>query len=69
MGMDQGLFGMRRGRLNGSGSSANKDDDLLCISTTPVEKDAQVVFEGTIAVDRNVGMGVQPVVLDQASTR
>ena len=54
---------------DGSGSSANKDDDLLCISTTPVEKGAQVVFEGTIAVDRNVGMGTQPVVLDQASTR
>jgi hypothetical protein len=51
---------------DGSGSSANKDDDLLCISAAPVEKGAQVTFEGTIGVERNVGMGVQPVVLDNA---
>lgn len=54
---------------DGSGTSANKDDDLLCIATTALEKDAQVVLEGTIAVDRNVGMGTQPVVLDQAVAR
>lgn len=54
---------------DGSGSSANKDDDLLCISATPVDKGAQVVFEGTVGVDRNVGMGVQPVVLDGAALR
>lgn len=54
---------------DGSGSAAAKDDDLLCISAAPVDKGAQVVFEGTIGVDRNVGMGVVPVVLEDASAR
>lgn len=54
---------------DGSGSAAEKDDDLLCLSATPLEKGAQVTLEGTVAVDRNVGMGVNPVVLESAVAR
>lgn len=45
------------------------DGDLLCISARPVEKGAQVTLEGTVALNRDVGMGVNPVVLEDAVVR
>ncbi len=54
---------------DGSGTAEKKDDDLLCISQVTFDKGAQVSLEGTVAVDRNVGMGVNPVVLDDVVSR
>lgn len=51
---------------DGSGVAADKTDDLLCISSEPVTAGQQVVMEGVVAVDKNVGMGINPVVIDQA---
>jgi hypothetical protein len=52
---------------DGTGDAAQKTDDLLCISSSDVEKGKSVVMEGVVALDKNVGMGPVPVVLDQAS--
>ncbi len=54
---------------DGSGSAASKDDDLLCISKFALEKGAAVTLEGTVGVERNVGMGTNPVVLDDVAVR
>lgn len=51
---------------DGTGSAGEKNDDLLAISTEAVTAGQSVVMEGTIALDKNVGMGVNPVVLDSA---
>ncbi len=51
---------------DGTGAEADKTDDLLCISSVEVTKGSQVTMEGVIALDKNVGMGVNPVVLDSA---
>ncbi len=51
---------------DGTGAEADKTDDLLCISSVEVTKGSQVTMEGFIALDKNVGMGVNPVVLDSA---
>lgn len=45
------------------------DDDLLCISDLTIEKGAQVTVEGTVVLDKNVGMGVNPVVLEDIVVR
>ena len=45
------------------------DDDLLCISDLTIEKGAEVTIEGTVALDKNVGMGVNPVVLEDIALR
>lgn len=45
------------------------DEDLLCISDLTIEKGAQVTLEGTVALDKNVGMGVNPVVLEDIVVR
>ncbi|MFZ5442904.1 MAG: hypothetical protein ACOZQL_23060 [Myxococcota bacterium] len=52
---------------DGTGVAAEKTDDLLVISKTPVEKGAAVVMEGVVALNKDIGMGPVPVVLDQAA--
>ena len=54
---------------DGSGSAEEKTDDLLCISSVDVPKGTAVTMEGVVAVDKNVGMGINPVVLDEAQPR
>lgn len=51
---------------DGSGAAAEKTDDLLCISSAALPKGEPVTIEGVVALDKNVGMGVNPVVLDEA---
>jgi len=51
---------------DGTGAAADKSDDLLCISSVEVQKGAAVTMEGVIALEKNVGMGPVPVVVDQA---
>lgn len=51
---------------DGTGAAADKSDDLLCISSVEVKKGDAVTMEGAIALEKNVGMGPVPVVLDQA---
>ncbi|MFO0598829.1 MAG: hypothetical protein U0228_26215 [Myxococcaceae bacterium] len=51
---------------DGSGAAADKTDDLLCISSDDVPAGQTVSLEGVVAVDKNVGMGTNPVVLDEA---
>lgn len=51
---------------DGTGAAAEKTDDLLCLSSVEVPQGAAVTMEGVIAVDKNVGMGVNPVVLEEA---
>ena len=52
---------------DGTGASADKTDDLLCIATAEVSKGSMVTMEGAVAVDKNVGMGVNAVVLETAT--
>ncbi len=54
---------------DGTGDAAAKTDDLLCITSTEAEKGKSVTVEGVIALDKNVGMGPVPVVLDEAQVR
>ena len=51
---------------DGTGAAAQKTDDLLCLASADVAKGAAVTMEGVIALDKNVGMGPVPVVLDEA---
>ncbi len=52
---------------DGSGSAAAKDDDLTVILSAEVKQNEQVTAEGTVALDRDLGIGtVYPVVLDAA---
>lgn len=53
---------------DGSGSKEAKDDDLTVILSAEVKQNDQVTAEGTVALDRDLGIGtVYPVVLDAAS--
>lgn len=52
---------------DGSGDSTDKTDDLLCIASVEVTKGSAVSMEGVVAIDKNVGMGVNAVVLDNAT--
>lgn len=54
---------------DGSGAAADKTDDLLCLSSTEVAKGATVTLEGVVALNKDIGMGPVPVVLDQAVTK
>lgn len=51
---------------DGSGAAADKTDDLLCITDADVAAGATVAMEGVVTLDKNVGMGINPVVLDSA---
>ncbi len=54
---------------DGTGTVGEKNDDLLCLSSVEVAKGAQVTMEGTIALDKDLGMGPVAVVLDQALSK
>jgi hypothetical protein len=52
---------------DGSGSRDAKDDDLTVIFSAEVKANEQVTAEGTVVLDKDVGIGaVYPVVLDAA---
>lgn len=53
---------------DGSGTKEAKDDDLTVILSAEVKQNDQVTAEGTVALDRDLGIGtIYPVVLDAAS--
>jgi hypothetical protein len=53
---------------DGSGAKETKDDDLTVILSAEVKQNDQVTAEGTVALDRDLGIGtIYPVVLDAAS--
>ena len=54
---------------DGTGAAADKTDDLLCLSSTEVAKGAAVTLEGVVVLNKDVGMGPVPVVLDQVVVR
>lgn len=54
---------------DGSGSPSDKTNDLVCLSAVEVQKDQAVTMEGLVAVDKDLGMGIIPVVLEQAQAR
>jgi hypothetical protein len=54
---------------DGTGNAADKTDDLLCLSATEVQKGAQVTMEGVVTLNKDVGMGPVPVVLDAAQAK
>lgn len=54
---------------DGTGTAGDKTDDLLCLSSGDVAKGASVTMEGTIALEKDIGMGPVPVVLDQATSK
>jgi hypothetical protein len=54
---------------DGTGVAADKTDDLLCLSSTELTKGAAVTLEGVVVLNKDVGMGPMPVVLDQAVAR
>ena len=49
---------------DGTGTAGEKNDDLLCMSRVEVAKGASVTMEGTIALNKDIGMGPVPVVLE-----
>jgi hypothetical protein len=51
---------------DGSGDSSAGTDDLLCIASESPERGAVVTLEGVVVLDKDVGMGPRPVVLDRA---
>lgn len=53
---------------DGSGSAADKTDDLFVISQQPLQPDARVTLVGVVALEKDVGMGTKwPVALENAS--
>ncbi len=54
---------------DGTGAAADKSDELLATSTVEVKKGDAVVMEGTVVLNKDVGMGPVPVSLDQAQPR
>lgn len=54
---------------DGTGAAADKSDDLLCLASAELAKGAAVTMEGVVALDKNVGMGPIPVVLEEAQAR
>lgn len=54
---------------DGTGTAGEKNDDLLCMSRVEVAKGASVTMEGTIALNKDIGMGPVPVVLEQAQAK
>lgn len=54
---------------DGTGTAADKTDDLLCLSTNEATKGAQVTIEGIVTLNKDVGMGPLPVVLDAAMVK
>jgi aspartate 1-decarboxylase len=53
---------------DGSGSAALADDDLIIMTTMQVKVDDVTTFEGKVVVDKDVGMGPRPVMLEEAKT-
>ncbi len=51
---------------DGSGLPADKNNDLLCMSDVAVTAGQSVTMVGVVVVNKDVGMGPVPVVLDQA---
>lgn len=54
---------------DGTGAAGDKSDDLLCLSSVELAKGAEVTLEGVVVVNKDVGMGPVPVVLDQVVVR
>lgn len=54
---------------DGTGAAADKTDDLLCLSSVEVAKGAAVTLEGVVTLNKDIGMGPVPVMLDQALVR
>ena len=54
---------------DGTGAAADKSDDLLCLSSVELARGAAVTLEGVVVVNKDVGMGPVPVVLDQVVVR
>lgn len=54
---------------DGSGTAASKNDDLLCLSSIIVPQGSAVTMEGVVALDKDIGMGPIPVVLDAAAPK
>lgn len=63
------IAGMHYAHLkDGSGSAADKTDDLFVISQQALQADTQVTLLGVVALDKDVGMGTKwAVALDNAA--
>lgn len=56
--------------VDGSGSTASKDDDLLVILQSPVAPQAQVTVTGRVSLNKDVGIGASwPVALEGATAQ
>lgn len=51
---------------DGSGAAATGDDDLIIMTTASVKVDEVPTLEGKVVVDKDVGMGPRPVMLEEA---
>ena len=51
---------------DGSGSTASGDDDLTVVTQATVKADEVVTLEGRVAVDKDLGMGPRPVIVEDA---
>lgn len=52
---------------DGSGAGDSGDDDLTVVTQAAVKVDAVVTLEGRVAVDKDLGMGKRPVVVEDAT--
>jgi hypothetical protein len=60
--------GSHYGHLSdGTGSAANKNDDLVVISKTPLVVGQEVTVQGRVVLNKDVGAGTWPVALENAS--
>lgn len=52
---------------DGSGASGSGNDDLTVVTKATVKVDDVVTVEGRVAVDKDLGMGPRPVVVEEAN--
>jgi hypothetical protein len=51
---------------DGSGTTGTGDDDLTVVTQATVKVDDVVTVEGLVAVDKDLGMGARPVIVEEA---
>lgn len=55
--------------VDGTGSAASKDDDLVVMSSSPLQAEQVVTLQGRVVLNKDVGVGAWPVALEGASVQ
>ncbi len=54
--------------VDGSGSAASKDDDLVVLTSTALQPEQTVTLQGRVVLNKDVGIGAWPVALEGATS-